>query len=362
MASIKKRGEVWQARVTWYTSGKRNYKSKSGFKTKAEAKRWANKYEVQKDNHQITKLNPVFAEYFNEWAKTYRKIGKTTTSIQRYDQIEKYLKDYFGKQKISTITHRQYQKFINEYGSNKSKSTVQKNHGTIKACVEDAKIDNIITNNFTERTNLVWNAELTRKQDYLSENEAKKLEKNLLTKINPKFTSRYMILTALYTGMRLGEIMALKWSDINFKEKTIDITKSYDYINKKLKGPKNASSVRVIRVNDFLLTLLSDLQENKQPFVFANDKGSVPSPAGVNKVLRKHLKECDCYRKTFHFHSLRHTHASLLLFNGVQLYAISKRLGHSNMLVTAKIYSHMIDEFKAQEDNKIENVLDDFVH
>lgn len=362
MASIKKRGSVWQARVTWYTQGKRNYKSKSGFKTKAEARAWANKYEVQKDNHQITKLDPAFADYFSEWAKTYRKPGKTTTSIQRYDQIEAHLKKYFGKQKISTITHRQYQKFINEYGASKAKSTVQKNHGTIKACVEDAKIDNIITQNFAERTTLVWDNDLTRKQDYLSENEAKKLEKNLLNKINRKFTSRYMIITALYTGMRLGEIMALEWSDINFKEKTINITKSYDYINDKIKGPKNASSVRIIRVNDFLLNLLSELKENKQSFIFANYKGSIPSPAGVNKVLRKHLKECNCYRKTFHFHSLRHTHVSLLLFNGVQLYAISKRLGHSTMLVTAKIYSHMIDEFKAQQDNKIENILNNFVH
>lgn len=168
-----------------------------------------------------------------------------------------------------------------------------------------------------------------------------------------------MIITALYTGMRIGEIMALEWSDINFKKKTISINKTYDYLNKINKEPKTRSSVRTIRVNDSLLELLSQLKKNNQNSVFANSSGQIPSQAGINKVLHIHLKESNIDRSGFHFHSLRHTHVALLLFKGVDLYAISKRLGHSNMTITAKTYAYMLDEYKAQQDDIIEEILDE---
>lgn len=364
MAQILKKNKSWMARVSWYEYDqgikKRKFKNKSGFKTKKEAQIWANKYEVDKDNHQITDKDPAFASYFIEWAKTYRIPGKTRTSIERYYQIHKYLNNFFGVEKMSQVTHKQYQQFINEYGAHKSKSTIQKNHGTIKACVKDAQIDHIIQTDFTARTNLVWDKNKTKDIQYLSANEVNKLEENLLNNRSPKYTTRYMIITAIYTGMRIGEILALKWSDLDLINNTLSITKAYDYVAKELKEPKNQSSVRTIRINKRLVNLLKELKVNNQEFIFANSKGMLPSPAGANKTLKKHLAACGINKEGFHFHSLRHTHVAMLLFNGVQLYAISKRLGHSNMLVTAKIYSYMIDEYKAQQDKKIETILNDF--
>lgn len=324
-----------------------------------QAKKWANEFEVRKDQNQITNYDPIFVDYFLEWAKTYRIPGKTTTSVDRYYQIYKYLNKYFGNKKISKINRSQYQNFINDYGSNHAKITVQKNHSTIRACVADAIADKIITVDFTKRINLIWDKSKTRNVDYLTNKEVITLLKNLEEGISPRFTSRYMIITALYTGMRIGEIMALKWSDINFKKKTISITKTYDYLNKIIKEPKTQSSIRTIRVNNSLLELLSQLKKNNQNSVFANSSGQIPSQAGINKVLHIHLKESNIDRIGFHFHSLRHTHVALLLFKGVDLYAISKRLGHSNMTITAKTYAYMLDEYKAQQDDNIEEILDE---
>lgn len=360
MSYIKKRGTSWQAQVSWYDNDNiRKYKTKSGFSTKMQAKKWANEFEVRKDQNQITNYDPIFVDYFLEWAKTYRIPGKTTTSIDRYYQIYKHLKKYFGNKKISKINRSQYQNFINDYGSKHAKITVQKNHSTIRACVADAIADKIITVDFTKRINLIWDKSKTRNVDYLTNKEVITLLKNLENKISPRFTSRYMIITALYTGMRIGEIMALEWSDINFKKKTISINKTYDYLNKINKEPKTRSSVRTIRVNDSLLELLSQLKKNNQNSVFANSSGQIPSQAGINKVLHIHLKESNIDRIGFHFHSLRHTHVALLLFKGVDLYAISKRLGHSNMTITAKTYAYMLDEYKAQQDDIIEEILDE---
>ncbi|MDF7668505.1 site-specific integrase [Lactobacillus sp. ESL0703] len=167
-----------------------------------------------------------------------------------------------------------------------------------------------------------------------------------------------MILTAIYTGMRVGEIMALTWSDIDFKAKTISITKSYAYASNQIKEPKTPSSIRTIRVSHKLLDILKQLKKYNHKYVFGTSFKTVPTPTACNNVLKKLLKQCKINQPGFHFHSLRHTHTSILLYEGVDLYAVSKRLGHSNMSITAKVYAHMIDELKAKSDNHIEEILD----
>lgn len=85
---------------------------------------------------------------------------------------------------------------------------------------------------------------------------------------------------------------------------------------------------------------------------------TLPSQA-VNKTLKKHLASCGIERNNFHFHSLRHSHVALLLDKGVDLFAISQRLGHSNMTITAKKYAYLIDEHRARSNDQIAQVLDE---
>ncbi|WP_288551965.1 tyrosine-type recombinase/integrase [uncultured Ligilactobacillus sp.] len=94
--------------------------------------------------------------------------------------------------------------------------------------------------------------------------------------------------------------------------------------------------------------------------VFANSRGELlPSSNAVNKTLRKLMANCGLKKKNFHFHfhSLRHTHVAFLLYQVVDLYAISKRLGHSNMTITATRYAYLIDELREKEDEKISKVI-----
>ena len=85
--------------------------------------------------------------------------------------------------------------------------------------------------------------------------------------------------------------------------------------------------------------------------------GNIPTTNAANKALRKQLNKLHIYKDHFHFHSLRHTHVALLLFKGVPLYAVSKRLGHSNMSITASVYAYMLDELRQQSDDQIEDIL-----
>ena len=143
--------------------------------------------------------------------------------------------------------------------------------------------------------------------------------------------------------------------------KTININKSWDFNNKRFKKAKTESSNRIIRVNDDLLNILSELKPNNTKQVFDSVFGSVPGSGAVNKALRKVLKRAGISKKNYHFHSLRHSHVALLLYQGVDVvYAISKRLGHADLTTTTRKYSYLIDEFKAKSDDHIEDLLNNF--
>ncbi|MSE06279.1 tyrosine-type recombinase/integrase, partial [Lactobacillus salivarius] len=165
---------------------------------------------------------------------------------------------------------------------------------------------------------------------------------------------------AIATGARLGEIQALTWKDINFNFNfhTIDINKSWNETTKKFQPTKNESSKRIIRVNQNTLDYLQDLKQNNHDMVFVNQYNTIPTSSAVNKTLRMCLKELEIDKPSFHFHSLRHTHVAYLLSENIGLYIISKRLGHSDISTTSRVYSYLIDEYKNRADNKIENIVD----
>ena len=105
MAYIKKRGKSWQAQVSWYDErNNRKYKTKSGFATKMQAKKWANEFEVAKDKNLISDQDPIFADYFEEWYKRYKAPGKSNNTKNRYAHIYLLLKETFGKTKLSKMS------------------------------------------------------------------------------------------------------------------------------------------------------------------------------------------------------------------------------------------------------------------
>ncbi len=91
--------------------------------------------------------------------------------------------------------------------------------------------------------------------------------------------------------------------------------------------------------------------------VFLNQYGTIPTSGAVNHTLRALLADLNITKRNFHFHSLRHSHVALLLANGIDIYAISKRLGHSNIKTTANTYAYLIDEYKDKTDQQIITAL-----
>ncbi|MCY9807083.1 tyrosine-type recombinase/integrase [Lentilactobacillus senioris] len=365
MASYRKRGKTWQVRVSYkdmYGNLKRI--EKGGFRTKKEAEVFSSGLiidDAKGKNVDIKKY--TFVEYFEKWYKTYKAPSLSYITIMRYEVIARQLNKYFGNALLKDINRVIYQKFINDYGSTHAKDTVHKINSIIRSCIKNAILDDIIYKDFTESVVLTYNEDKIRKVEYLNLNEIQQLASYLNEKSYPKYSTKQIILTGLLTGARIGEILALTWDDINFNFKTISITKSWDYKKKKDFGKtKTPTSVRKIRTDPLLLNVIKQLKQNHdvsgKNLVFVDENGILPSPDGVNKTLRDTLKKLGIIKRGFHFHSLRHAHVAYLLSKQVDIYVISKRLGHASISETMDDYGYLVEEYKNQQDDLVEKALD----
>lgn len=364
MATISKRTSHWQAKVSWYDNDKkRHYKTKGGFKTKNQAKQWAAQQEAALGKGVALDKQISLSEYFARWVSTYKEPKLSKISLDRYHYTTDAIRDFFGQAPIKEISRVKYQDFINWYGANHAPSTVKKVNGFIRAAVNSAILDDYLTKDFTQGVALVANKDRVVKVEYLNQKEIKALLAHTIDGINYHFTSRYMIATAILTGMRLSEVQAMTWNDIDWLHSTIKISRSWDSVVKKFKETKNQSSKRTIKVNQQLLSLLRGLKSHtSSSMVFTNQYGTIPTSGAVNRTLRDLLADLGIHKHGFHFHSLRHSHVALLLASGIDLYAISKRLGHSSTVITANTYAYLIDEYKAKTDTRIVAALDELAH
>lgn len=359
MANFMKRNGKWQARVSWRDAdGKLHQKSKAGFATKAQAKLYAVELESELGKGVDVAVDPVFADYFEQWYKTYREPHLAKNSKNQYVASIKIIKSYFKQVKLKSINRSFYQQFINDFGKNHAKGTVERLHAQIKSCVKSALADGIITKDFTYGIKSSYNDSLTHHVEYLSIDELKRLTKVVSDDLIPGNIPACMILIAIYTGARFGEIAGLTWDDIDFDAKTITINKTWDYHSYQGFLPtKTPYSVRTIRINSTLLNKLKHFDSNRHGRIFDIEMSTAFNQQ-VNRRLSAYLKTTGIDKPSFHFHSLRHTHVAYLLSQGVDLYAISKRLGHANMSITSNVYAYFIDEYKRKSDNLIESKLD----
>lgn len=174
-----------------------------------------------------------------------------------------------------------------------------------------------------------------------------------------------MILIALATGMRYGEILGLSWDDIDFENQTISVSRVFDYhATHEFKRPKTTSSVRTISIDSETLALIRQYKigaQMKHPdYLFIDNLGGYPWNSSCNRTLKNACKDAGI--KTVLFHALRHTHCSILLYKGFDIQYVSKRLGHANTTIIYNTYSHLLDEMNSREDQKIETELKQILH
>ena len=152
-------------------------------------------------------------------------------------------------------------------------------------------------------------------------------------------TVRSIAILQLHTGLRIGEVLALTPDDVDFKNKTISVSKT-KLVNGELGSPKTLSSIRTIEISDFIAKLLLDyISSNK--FIFKI----------TYVTILNHLKILN-----IHTHIFRHTHVALLIEQNVPIKVISQRLGHSDIKTTLSIYTHVTENMKVNLRNNLNNL------
>ena len=362
LASFRKYHGTWQYRVTYKVGKKYKQKSASGFRTKAEAKIAAADMETNiKHGAQIDKSNMMFSDYIKNWYETFRKGKKSERNDEDIDRTVRFVKDAFAGVRMKELTREVYQRALNGYAETHATASVSKRHIYMKACLREAIEDGIIFRDPTFKA-IVKGKKPNKPEEskYIGFMDAKRLGLYMINRLDLRYISRHMILFGLASGCRLAEILGLTWDCIDFKNQTVRIYRAWDYRKKHtFCKTKNEASKRVIKIDNVTINWLKKLKkeqqetfgrrhiENKNNLVFVNDRCQQVSDNACIKALKKACRRIGCTEISMH--GLRHTHASILLYQGVNINYVSRRLGHSSVVTTLKIYTHILDELKQRD-------------
>ncbi|MFG3613322.1 tyrosine-type recombinase/integrase [Rummeliibacillus stabekisii] len=358
MSSITKRGKTYQYTVSRMENGKSKPIRKGGFRTKKEAQIAAAEIEAKlaKGVSPVLKKIP-FDEYFKNWIELYKKPNISSTTLKHYEYSLWAVKEYFLDTPIQNIIRDDYQSFLNWFGTNRAKETVTKVHGHIKSCVKDAIEDQLIQIDFTRKTNPTWTVKAKKTDEkHLDYYESKRLLKSIRRKVDEGL-GYSLLLLSLTSGMRFGELVGLTRKDFNFANNTIDINKTWGYKKNSNEGfgeTKNDQSIRTIKMDQLTMNHFKELFKrtptNTHQLVFysPSSKYKVISNTNANKLLKKLLDDLNIAPITVH--GLRHTHASVLLYQKASIHYISERLGHCDIETTLKEYTHVLKELRLEDE------------
>ncbi|MGJ7923209.1 tyrosine-type recombinase/integrase [Neobacillus sp. LXY-4] len=365
-------------------TGKRKQKVKSGFNTKQEAEEAAAAliHELNQGTY-LEETEKTFSDFAIEWLPIYSdsKDVKPGTIRVRLHEIGKLL-PYFAKLKLKDITRKMYQDALNDLKDRGySDSTRDGINRTGRMIFRKALELELLKKDPTE---FAYVKKDKKTIEQLEEEEVPKyLEKEELAllletaKANDREHDYLVFLILAYTGIRVGELVALKWKDIDFKNHTISITKTYynpknNALEYQLVTPKTRKSRRKIIVDEEVIDALKEHKKNQdevikrlgaayhnKDFIFAKMERHYGYPIVVKNVRdrMKRLLAIAGLNEDLTPHSLRHTHTSLLAEAGVSLEQIMDRLGHSDDQITKNVYLHVTQEMKKEASQKFAELM-----
>lgn len=294
--------------------------------------------------------NQLFSKYFAEWIELYKVGAVRSVTLNKYYLNLKHIEELAPDLKVKDLTRRSYQKLLNDYAITHEKQTTMDFHHQIKASILDAIDDGLISQNPTRKIIIKGKTPKEKRPKYLNQHEVQALLKEM--ELDANINWDWFILLVVKTGLRFSEALALTPNDFDFNTQKLTIEKTWDY--KSLEGSfqptKNKSSVRKIQLDWQTAMQFSQLIKNlplKDPIFIKKRVFN----STINKRLQVLCQNANI--PNISIHGLRHTHASLLLFAGVSIATVAKRLGHSSMSTTQETYLHIIQELENQDNDKI---------
>lgn len=287
----------------------------------------------------------LFYKYYERWIRIYKEGAIREVTMKKYEITLTWLEKLVPELRLSELNRSAYQQLLNDYAMYHERQTTMDFHHQLKAAVLDAVDEGYIDRDPTRKAIIKGKAPREKKIKYLNQFELHTLLVHL--NLTPEINWDWFIFIIAKTGMRFSEALALTPKDFDFPHQSLIVNKTWDYKGKGGFLPtKNKSSVRKIQLDWQTIIkfseLIKGLPEDKPIFV----EGTVYNST-VNDRLERYCKELEI--PIISVHGLRHTHASLLLFAGVSIASVARRLGHASMTTTQKTYIHIIQELENRD-------------
>ncbi|EME7167363.1 tyrosine-type recombinase/integrase [Enterococcus faecium] len=362
-----KKGEFWGYRYPFYNSlGQRKEASKRGF----DSERAANKA-LLKIQYELETQHSSFIENknitVNEWVKIWIPYVQDNWSVSTKNNIESAIKFHIlpliGNQKLSSLNKITYKReFIDKLRQkNKYKeSTIQTWHKIVMRMINAAVHNQIIPSN----TLTGFKFDLSNNVRSFSKKE---LQRFMIVLENKDIRTQVIFLTLLKSGMRKGELMGLRWNDINLTDKYFDINSTRgDYGENR---PKTKTSIRKVYFDDSLLTLIKKykyyekerlLKKGRilkgEDYFILSSRNLPIQQSKITYIFRLLCEEAKVPNITVH--GLRHTHATFLIEAGANIKYVSNRLGHKNINITLDVYSDVLKEEEKETADMMGKLID----
>ncbi|MFT8351165.1 tyrosine-type recombinase/integrase [Clostridium saccharoperbutylacetonicum] len=379
MASYKQLSKYnWKVDIPLgYENGKRQRVIKQGFKTKKDAEKFATETLAQKNRGYVasTESNILFKDFINKWFNEYKVNTISTNTITNYrSRIDTHIIPKLGHYKLNKITNIIVQDFYNSLINEGAKaSSAKKIIETLNNCLK-----------YAQKNKLIYNLPTDIERVKMEKPKVEFWSKDEIDFFLDEIKDTYLytpILIELFTGLRIGELCGLRWCDINFKTKYLNVTHQVIYdrtaneliFTNKLKTP---TSYRKMSSPELLIDYLKDIKGEalKTDFIVLNREGSMCNPRNLSMnftgeiakykdslsdKMKSSPKDFGHYKslKQITFHALRHTHATLLIFNGENIKVVSERLGHKSISETLDTYTHVMDDMRDNTAALLDNIF-----
>lgn len=340
-----------------------------------EAEKEALRFEDSVKRGMATLGNTRIEEFSKIWLAKHVHPNLKRKTASEYEKRLERINQALGHKKLRDLRTKHLNEFylnLQEDGMHKrtggklSSETVRTYHRIVSSLLGYAVSEELIL--FNPAQNATLPRQDKKEAPHLDETESRRLLELLH---DEPIKYRTMITFDLLSGLRRGELLGLRWQDVDFESETIRIVQTLQYVSGHgliTDTPKNKTSIRELKLSRTAFVLLreykdwqdkqreicGDYWKNTGNLVFTGDDGTIVHPDGLTKWFSAFIKRTELPHVSIH--SLRHTYASLMIADGTPLVVVSKRLGHAQVSTTANIYAHMIQS----ADEKASTVTDKF--
>ena len=335
--SVRKRGDMWYA---YWRNEQGGQHAKAVSTRKKDAEAFLTRVQSQVVDGTYRDLAPItFAAFSEQWLRDYAAVSVKPSTLGGYkSMLNSSLVPFFGPMQLASIRATDVQRYIAErMGTGLKPATVQKAVILLKTMLKHAVEWDYL------RTNPAQNVKPPRRDHVEMEFFTPDEIRVFLDATEPRWYPLFF--TAIFTGMRLGELLALQWSDIDWHGGTIRVRRSV--YRGQFQDPKSKRSVRTLGMSPRLAAVLLDHKLNapwsENDLVFCTADGGIIDQANLrHRVFEPTLTAAGLHK--MRIHDLRHTFASLLINQGENLKYVQQQLGHASITTTVDRYGHLMPD------------------